>query len=125
MTNGTLYPPDRPLDPRHGTHEPVDSTPDRREGSVRRTTTIEMLRPDGVRRDLRLFGAGRDERTEPDGSVTVLDEATMEVVVDYRDAAAVTSLTTTPEVPGLQQVLGRSAATGFRAAVDAAIGEGS
>jgi hypothetical protein len=115
------YPPGRPLDPLHGTHDPVASTPDRVPGSVRRTTTIEMLRPDGVRRDLRLHGAGRDILTAADGTVTVLDEATMHVVVDYLDAVSVTAITTTPSIPGLQEVRGRSAATGFRAAVDAAI----
>ena len=118
---GATYPPDRRLDPRHGTHEPVDATPDRRPGSVRRTTTIEMLRPDGARRDLRLHGAARDLRTDRDGTVTVVDEATMDVVIDYLDAVSVASITTTPELPGLGQVVGRSAATGFRAAVDDAI----
>ena len=115
------YPPLRLLDPLHGTHDPVDATPDRAPGSVRRTTTIEMLRPDGVRRDLHLRGRGRDVRTGFDGAAAVLDEAAMDVVVDYLDASAVTVISTTPEIPGLQQVLGRSAATGFRAAVDAAI----
>jgi hypothetical protein len=115
------YPPSRALDPLHGTHDPVDSTPDRAPGSVRRTTTIEMRRPDGVRRDLHLRGRGRDIVTAADGTVTVLDEAVMEVVVDYLDAVSVTAISTTPEIAGLQQVLGRPAATGFRAAVDAAI----
>jgi hypothetical protein len=115
------YPPSRALDPLHGTHDPVDSTPDRAPGSVRRTTTIAMRRPDGVRRDLHLQGRARDILTAADGTVTVLDEAAMDVVVDYLDAVSVTAITTTPEVPGLQQVRGRPAATGFRAAVDAAI----
>jgi hypothetical protein len=115
------YPPLRLLDPLHGTHDPVDATPDRAPGSVRRTTTIEMLRPDGVRRDLHLHGRGRDLLTAADGTTTVLDAAAIDVVVDYLDAVSVTALATTPEVPGLEQVLGRAAATGFRAAVDAAI----
>jgi hypothetical protein len=117
-----LYPPQRALDPRHGPHDPVAHTPDRRPGSVRRTTSIEMLRPDGIRRDLRLRGRARDIVTAGDGTVSVLDQATMDVAIDFLAAAAVTAITTTPEVPGLQQVLGRSAATGFRAAVDEAIG---
>jgi len=119
------YPPLRLLDPLHGTHDPVDATPDRTPGSVRRTTTIEMRRPDGVRRDLHLHGRGRDLRTAADGTVTVLDEASMDVVVDYLDAVSVTAIATTPEIPGLQQVRGRAAATGFRAAVDAAIDVGA
>ena len=122
MTAIPMYPPQRRLDPRHGTHDPVQSTPDRRPGSIRRTTSIEMLRPDGVRRDLRLHGRARDLVTGPDGGVTVVDDATMDVVVDFLDAVAVRTLATTPEVDGLQAVLGRAAATGFRAAVDDAIG---
>jgi hypothetical protein len=118
------YPPLRSLDPLHGTHDPVDATPDRALGSVRRTTTIEMLRPAGVRRDLGLRGSGRDVLTGPDGAVTVLDQASMDVVIDFLDAVSVTAITTTPEVPGLEQVIGRAAATGFRAAVDEAIGDG-
>src|SRR4029453_19068160 len=83
-----------------------------------------MLRPAGVRRDLHLRGSGRDVLTGPDGAVTVLDQASMDVVIDFLDAVSVTAITTTPEVPGLEQVIGRAAATGFRAAVDEAIGDG-
>ena len=117
-----LYPPLRQLDPLHGTHDPVEATPDRLPGSVRRTTTIEMLRPDGVRRDLRLAGRGRDIVTERDGTVRVLDEGSIDVAIDFLDAVSVTSITTRPEVPGIDKVVGRAAATGFRAAVDDAIG---
>ncbi|WP_035920382.1 hypothetical protein [Frankia sp. QA3] len=34
--------------PRHGTHDPTAGTPPRRPGSVRRTTTVDMLRPEVV-----------------------------------------------------------------------------
>jgi hypothetical protein len=81
-----------------------------------------MVRPDGVRRDLRLVGHGRDIGTAADGAVTVLDEGSMEVIIDFLDAVAVRHIETSPVVPGLENVLRRSAATGFRAAVDAAIG---
>jgi hypothetical protein len=46
----------------------------------------------------------------------------MEVVIDFLDAVAVRQIETIPSVPGIENVLGRSAATGFRAAVDEAIG---
>src|SRR5215510_2208443 len=117
------YPPERDLDERHGTHDPLDasSTPDRVRGSIRRTESIDMVRPDGIRRDLLLRGRARDLLTRADGSVDVVDEATIDVVVDYLDAVSVTRLDTTPEVDALHQVLGRAAATGFRAAVDEAI----
>src|SRR3954470_1073328 len=120
-----VYPPSRRLDPRHGTHDPVTSTPDRRPGSVRRTTTIDMVRPEGISSDLRLSGRARDLRTAADGSVAVLDEATMEVVIDYLDAAAVRTIVTTPAVEGLDRLVGRSASTGFRAAMDDVVGSQS
>src|SRR5271168_3533338 len=96
-----VYPPLRQLDPLHGTHDPVEGTPDRVPGSARRTTTMEMLRPDGVRRDLRLGGRGRDILTGPDGTVRVLDEGSIDVVIDFLDAVSVTEITTTPDVPGI------------------------
>jgi hypothetical protein len=43
--------------------------------------------------------------------------------VDYLDATAVTEIRTSPEIPGLRKVVGRAAATGFRAAVDEAVGD--
>jgi Protein of unknown function (DUF2889) len=81
-----------------------------------------MRRPDGVRRDLQLLGRGRDIVTAWDGAVRIIDEASMDVVVDYLDAVSVTDIDTSPEVPGLREVVGRAAATGFRAAVDEATG---
>jgi Protein of unknown function (DUF2889) len=121
MSVTPLYPPRRRLDPRHGTHDPVQSTPDRLPGSIRRTTTIDMIRPDGIRRELVLMGHGRDLVTDAAGGVTVVDEASMEVAIDFLDAVCVRSIVTTPEIGGLEQVVGRAAAAGFRAAVDAAI----
>jgi hypothetical protein len=121
MTVTPVYPPRRRLDPRHGVHDPVNATPDRGPGSVRRTESIDMIRPDGIRRDLTLRGRGRDLLTRSDGTVEVRDAATMHVVVDFLDAVSVATIETDPEIEGLQQVIGRAAATGFRAAVDAAI----
>jgi Protein of unknown function (DUF2889) len=117
------YPPRRRLDLRHGTHNPVAQTPDRLPGSVRRTTTIDMIRPLGDRWNLTLIGRGRDISTARDGSVDIIDEAAMEVVVDYLEAATVAQLTTTPVIDGLEDLIGRAAGPGFRAAADAAIGE--
>jgi len=112
---------DRAVHPRHGTHEPVTATPDRRPGSVRRTTTFDMLRPDGVRKELVLVGRARDVATSLDGTATPLAEATLDVVIDYLDACRVREIRSTPPLPGLAALVGVSAATGFRAAADAAV----
>jgi hypothetical protein len=110
--------PRLPLDPRHGTHDPTTHTPDRTPGSVRRTTSIDMLRPGGVDGALRLVGVARDLVTPLDGSPAVVDAGTIEATVDYADAQRVVALSSTPAIAGLVQLLGRSASTGFRAALN-------
>jgi hypothetical protein len=84
---------------------------------VRRTTHIDMLRPNGVDAELVLIGAGRDLRTELDGTPTVLDTGAFEATIDYVNAQRVVALATTPPVDGLDVLVGRSASTGFRAAL--------
>ena len=109
------------LDPRHGTHEPTDTVPPRAPGSVRRTTSVDILRPNGVDAELVLVGRGRDLLTDIDGTTRVLDTAAVEATIDFVDAQRVTAISSTPAIPGLEQLVGRSASTGFRAAINAAI----
>jgi DUF2889 family protein len=90
---------------------------------VRRTTTIDILRPNGVDAELVLVGRARDLLTDADGTTRVLDAAEVEATIDYPDAQRVTAISSTPEIPGLQQLLGRSASTGFRAAIDVAVAD--
>ena len=116
--------PRLPLDPRHGTHEPTTEIPARAAGSVRRTTSIDILRPHGLEAELVLVGRGRDLLTATDGATRVLDTAAVEATIDYADAQRVTAIASTPDIPDLQQLLGRSASTGFRAAIDQAVGDG-
>ena len=113
--------PRLPLDPRHGTHEPTTTVPARAPGSVRRTTTVDILRPNGVDAELVLAGRGRDLLTDLDGVPHVLDTAAAEAIIDYPDAQRVTAISSTPAIPSLEQLVGRSASTGFRAAIDVAV----
>jgi hypothetical protein len=113
--------PRLPLDPRHGTHEPTTTVPARAPGSVRRTTSIDILRPHGLDAELVLVGRGRDLLTDTDGGAHVLDTAEVEATIDYADAQRVTAITSTPEIPGLEQLVGRSSSTGFRGAIDIAV----
>ena len=110
--------PRLPLDPRHGTHDPTTATPPRVPGSVRRTTSVDMLRPSGIDGDLVLVGIGRDLHTAPDGTPTVLDAGSFEAVVDYADAQRVREIRSTPAIIGIDRLTGRSASTGFRAALN-------
>jgi hypothetical protein len=107
-----------PLDPRHGTHDPTTATPPRVPGSVRRTTNVDMLRPDGIEGDLLLAGIARDLHTAADGTATVLDGGAVEATIDYADAQRVRHLGCTPAIDGLDLLVGRSASTGFRAALN-------
>jgi hypothetical protein len=114
-----------PLDPRHGTHEPTTAVPPRRPGSARRTTSIDILRPHGVDAELVLLGRARDLRTAADGTPTVVDTADCEVVIDYAEGQRVTAIATTPTLVGLDRLVGRSASTGFRGAIDeVVVGQG-
>lgn len=106
-----------PLHPRHGIHAPTTGTPHRAPGSVRRTATTDILRPDGLSARLVLVGRARDLVTGSDASTRLAAEATTRVTIDYLGGRAVQELTTSPDRPALQAVLGRSAAAGFRAAV--------
>ena len=80
--------------PRHGIHEPTSGTPDRVPGSVRRTATVDMLRPDGVDGPLVLRGHARDLRTGPDGTANVLRAAAMTATVDHAGGGPLTALVT-------------------------------
>ena len=77
-----------------------------------------MLRPDGVDGELVLIGMGRDLVTALDGDTAVVDAAAFEATIDYADAQRVVALASTPAVAGLDQLVGRSASTGFRAALN-------
>ncbi|ROO85102.1 DUF2889 family protein [Actinocorallia herbida] len=106
--------------PRHGIHEPSAGSPARRPGSVRRTATTDMLRPDGLFGPLVLRGRGRDVRTSPDGRAQVLAAAETEAVVDYAAGRRLLSLETSPGRPGLAALLGDTIGSGFRNRLDAA-----
>jgi hypothetical protein len=68
-----------------------------------------------------LVGRGRDLLTDLDGTTRVLDSAEVEATIDYAEAQRVTAISSTPDIPSLQHLIGRSASTGFRAAIDTAV----
>jgi hypothetical protein len=112
-----------PLHPRHGIHEPTSGTPARAPGSIRRTATTDMLRPDGPRGELVLVGRARDLATDASGAARVLGEASYEARVAYQESRKVTRIRTQPELANAQQLVGSRAMTGFRGALDAALPE--
>src|SRR5258706_14751739 len=69
------------LHPRHGTHQPTTATPPRAPGSVLRTSSIDMLRPDGLTGHLELAGMARDLVTGLGGEPSVASEAAMQCTI--------------------------------------------
>jgi hypothetical protein len=110
----------RGLHPRHGIHAPTAGTPGRVPGSVRRTATIDMLRPGGILGPLVLNGRARDLATGPDGTATVLAVSECAARVDFTGGQELAEISTIPDRPALQALLGRRVSSGFRAAVMAA-----
>jgi hypothetical protein len=108
------------LHPRHGIHAPTAGTPERTPGSVRRTATMDMVRPDGLLGPLVLTGRARDLVTGLDGAGTVLGTAGCTARIDYTGGRVLTEIGTTPGRPALQALLGRRVTSGFRSAVTAA-----
>ena len=107
----------RRLHPRHGIHAPRSELQARRPGSVRRTVTIDAVRPGAVDGDLVQIGRGRDLYTAPDGSAEVVGVAEVETLVDFLHEYRLARLRTAPERPALAGIIGTSVSTGFRAAM--------
>lgn len=102
----------------HGVRDPAAGTPDRRKASLRRTTVIDMMRPDGLTGTLFLNGTGRDLLTKRDGASQVLDVGTFRCEVDLLGGRILRSIQTDPFVRGLSSLEGASALVGFRRALD-------
>ena len=106
------------LHPRRGIHDPTRSTPARAPHSLRRTSTIDMLRPAGPGGDLRLHGRARDLRTDAEGRASVLDEAELVARIDYAGGRELVEIRTTPDEPRAGGLVGTRASSGFRAVLE-------
>ena len=95
-----------------GPHRPEPATPERRPGSVRRTTTIDTTRPDGLEGDQQVDARGRDLSTGDDGGAVVLAEQRLHLTIDA--GRTILALDASPAVDGLDALVGASIATGFR-----------
>lgn len=90
-----------------------------RPNSSRRVTCLDLHRPDGVGGDLEVHGRAWDFAVRGDGTGTVRESATLRASVDYHGGRTLTSITTSPTVPGLAAAVGSSAISGFRGRVGA------
>lgn len=119
--NPEAAPGRRPLHPRHGIHAPTRSTPARAPGSIRRTSTVDMLRPDGMFGEVVLVGRARDLATGADGTPRVLGEAGIRARVAFLADRKILELSTTPPEPAAAALVGARAASGFRLALERAL----
>ncbi len=102
-----------------GPSEPVPATIDRAPGSVRRTSTIDTARPDGFQGDLVVTARARDLWTASDAASVVIDQVDLSLRVDGSNRQ-VLSITSSPALPGLNQLVGCPVGPGFRARVNEA-----
>jgi hypothetical protein len=105
-----------------GPSDPALATPARQPGSIRRTSSIDTSRPNGLHGDLMVDARARDVRTAPDGSVEVTGVAVLEARIDGA-THTLAAIETTPEVPALSALLGALVGPGFRRRVDEAVGD--
>lgn len=100
-----------------GTEPPVSGAPRRRRGSIRRTITVDGLRPEGMAGPLVLVGTGRDLATGVDGNAYLVDAAATSVEVDFVADRRVAGIVAEPAVEGLDALIGQRAGSGFRRAL--------
>ncbi len=133
-----------------GPADPVRQSPPRRPGSVRRTSTIDVTRPDGMGGDLRVDARARDLRTAEEGTGAVVGAVALrarvdggrhvleeleEVDVTGREDAKVAGAAVTDGTAGaarapvggsdLAALVGTRVGSGFRGRLDQALGDES
>jgi Protein of unknown function (DUF2889) len=99
-----------------GPRDPATETPIRADGSIRRTSTVDMLRPDGWSGDLLLAGRARDLVTS-NQDAHVVAEARVDARADA--TRALIELQTSPSLTRADELLGATVGAGFRGRVDA------
>ena len=99
----------------NGIQRPTAGTPPRRRNSVRRTSTIDLTRPDGYTGRIHMYGAARELHTgDPDASPTVLDTSQFTAEIAFPEGRDILMLTTDPGVDEFVALLGAPAMSGFR-----------
>jgi hypothetical protein len=113
-----------------GPHAPARSTPPRSPGSVRRTTSIDTVRPDGPHGALVVDARGRDLRTGHDDAAQA--EVLGEVALTLRLEPATHTLVDVradgsdghaADAPDLRPLVGARVGSGFRRLLDEAMPE--
>lgn len=105
-----------------GPHDPHTPAPARPRASLRRTTTIDTHRPEGILGPPVIEARARDLWTAADGTPTVVASAHVAAELDgFQHHLA--RIASDPEVPALQSLLGAVVGPGFRSKVDRVVPE--
>jgi hypothetical protein len=94
----------------------VRGTPARQPGSVRRTSTIDMVWPGGFGTPLNLVGRARDLVTTADGDAVVA--GTAEMLTTIGENRTIASIETVPERAGIEGLVGTQGGSYLRIAID-------
>ncbi|MEI8000631.1 MAG: DUF2889 domain-containing protein [Actinomycetes bacterium] len=103
-----------------GPHDPQEPAPPPPLGSVRRTSTIDTRRHDGLLGPAELDARGRDLMCDTAGNRRVVAHARVRAALDGF-AHHLDEITAEPPTPGLEPLLGAVVGPGFRARVDRAV----
>ena len=96
------------------------STPTRRSRSLRRTTTHDCTRPDGLSEPVAVTARGRDLVTDDDGRGAVAAAVRIDLRAEFR-SGIIHELAADPADPRLAALVGVSLLSRFRDAVEAAL----
>jgi hypothetical protein len=94
---------------------PVVGTPARESGSIRRTQTIDGLRPEGIHGPVFLSGAARDLFTTHLGQAETVAESAFSMRILSDDGYVIEQLSTEPRLAESVSLVGISARKGLRA----------
>ncbi|MFM1723031.1 MULTISPECIES: DUF2889 domain-containing protein [Rhodococcus] len=92
-----------------------------RPGSLRLVSRLDLSRPDGAEGMLELSGRAWEFEIDSEGAVSTRSTAALDGAVDYHGGRTLTRIATSPDLPGLQTLVGASAIAGFRGRVGAVV----
>ncbi len=111
-----------PDDPRRPI-APLAETPSLTRVAVRRTTTVEMQRPDGLEGRAVVTGSGRDLLANEAAHRGVAEEASTRLETNSLEDPRLRSIATSPARPALDAMIGNPASAGFRARLGELLGD--
>ena len=95
----------------NGLPGPLPGSPARRAGGVRRTTSLDLTRPNGPDGPIEVNGRARDVRSDDAGAARVLDKALLSLTVTDGIVSRVRCF---PERAAAPRLVGRQALVGWR-----------